>query len=99
MGSSHRRNPYWCHGWWQNDPSKDENENSVQIDFVNPDQTLESNAKRFVVSIFKHNMIWKKKDLGVIKPSVQRHTITSELNSGHMSFLPRRWVLEIGYLC
>ena len=34
-------------------PGRDENENQVQIDFINPFQTRESDVRQLIVSVFK----------------------------------------------
>jgi hypothetical protein len=83
-------------------PQGGRNENSIQIGSVNLAQDFrESDVRRLVASIFKHNIIWG--GVGDVSwcntiPDIQQSIITSKFNSGYMSLLPRRWVLEIGYL-
>ena len=71
------------------DPQRGEKENSVQIDFINLDQTSKSDAKHFIL-IFKHDIIWKKAT-SVTHSLVPKETIIT-------SFLPIKWVLSIGDL-
>jgi hypothetical protein len=50
------------------------------------------------LSIFKHSTIWKKVSWCNSVPGAQGDIIISKLNSKYMLLLPRRWVLETGYL-
>lgn len=58
-------------------------------------QPLECDPEQLIASIFKHRIIWKKKKTisGVIQSHEHKET---QLKS--MPHLPRRWVLEIGYM-
>ena len=75
--------------------AKRQDENLGQPDLDGLDQTL---GIWFIGSILKHSTILK--NLSWCNPifDVQEVIITRKFNSKHMPFLPRRWVLEIGYL-
>lgn len=90
-------------GWgWGSKLGKGEKENLVQIDIINLDLKLqESDVRLFILNTFKQYTL--EKFPSVMESLMQMGASgliarTSKLNSGYMSFLPRRWVLEIGYL-
>lgn len=56
----------------------------------------ESNVSQFILKL-KHCLIWKKVFGCNIIPHAQGKAIISKLDSGHIPFLPRRWVQELGY--
>lgn len=63
----------------------------VQTDFLNLDQDFR--GSKAYLSVFKHSIIWY-----IMIPGAQGNILTSKLNSEFISFLPKRWVLEIGFL-
>lgn len=74
----------------------------VQIDIINLDQNFGSLVSGCSFSTNLNSVSWKKFP-SVMESLMHKETSglitwTSKLNSGFLSFLPRRWVLEIGYL-
>lgn len=80
--------PWRCHtGKWTT--RRDKNGNEAQIDFI----------RIRLPDAFKASIIWNKRFLDVIKYNswCMGIVITSNLNSGYVSFIPR-WALELSYL-
>ena len=88
-----------AHSKQEHEPQRGVNEKLVQIDSVSLGQDFgEADGQWFTPKKLQYSRIQKKKSWCNAIPAAQGSVITSKLDSGYASFLPRRWVLEIGYL-
>lgn len=80
---------------------RSEHAQTAQIYVINLDHGCEeSDARQLVVSMFKTTQFWRGRGSWCNTiPSSWGSMITLKFDSGYMSFLPRRWVPKIGYLC